>query len=252
MRQDVHVSTLDQFSETSFKRPPYVVQPIVVSGGIHIMYGREGSGKTRLVFTMARDIVNGFKLFGRYRCRPGRVCYFGVDMPLQMLQSRLRSAMPEIDKPENFLVAANDAPVDITNVAQSADWVEEIRDFSPDIIFVDTLHKIHSLDENASQSVAVVFRHLKRVFGGAPAIFLVHHEGKDNSDPEVSRRDSDLQRGSSAWLADSDLGLRVQSFENAFGDDLVEVTFPRLRYCRAQPKASLEMNETTLLLEPKT
>lgn len=251
MPQDVHVSDLQAFSDTRFHRPPFVVKPIVVSGGIHIVYGREGAGKTQFVLTMARDIVNGSKLFGRYSCRAGRVCYFGVDMPLQMLQSRIQKLKPQIDEPENFLVAANDAPIDITSVMQNADWVQSIRDFDPDIVFVDTLHKIHHMDENVSQTVAVVFRHLKRVFGRDVAILLVHHEGKDNPDPDINRKDSDLQRGSSAWLADSDLGVRIKNFENAFVGNVVEVTFPRLRYCESQPKISLEMNENTLLLEPR-
>lgn len=251
MRSEFHVLTADEFTAERFPNPPYVIDPIFVSGGIHLIFGREGAGKTQLMLTIARDVVNGSKLFGKYECERGRVCYLGVDMPLQMLQKRIGRMIGEVGASEDFLIAAKDTPIDITQTRTSADWVESIREFDPNILFIDTLHKIHRLDENSSQTVAQIYGHLKRVFGGEVAIALVHHEGKGHPDPRVDRDESDRQRGSSAWLADSDLGMRVKGFQNPISGGNVTVSFPRVRFCPEQEPLTLEMRDESLLLEPK-
>lgn len=251
MHRDVRVADAQSFVDAHFEVPPFVVDPIIVRGGIHLIYGRAGAGKTQLVLTIARDVINGTKLFGEYDTTGGRVCYFGVDMPLQMLQERVGRMVGELAEPANLLIAAHDKPIDITTVREDADWLERIQAFGPDLIFLDTLHKIHRLDENASQSVAQVYGHLKRVFGGDVAIGLVHHEGKSHPDPRVERDEADRQRGSSAWVDDSDLGLRVKNFHNPISGGNVTVSFPRVRFSEQLDPVTLEMNDETLLLDRK-
>lgn len=254
MRDDVHVSDAGSFVEQPFDRPPFLFDPVFVSGGIHLIFGRAGAGKTQLVLTIIRDLINGERLFGEFDYGlkdPGKACYFGVDMPLQMLQKRIRKMLPEVADHERFLVAAHHSAIDITTVREDAEWVQKIREFDPDILFLDTLHKIHRLDENTSQTVAQVYGHLDRVFGGSTAIGLVHHEGKGHPDPRVERDEIDRQRGSTAWVDDSDLGLRVKGFHNPVSGSNITISFPRVRFSEELEPITLEMTDETLLLARK-
>lgn len=250
---EIVVDPYPEFVDRDFDRPPFLIKPLFVSGGIHMIYGREGTGKTQLVMTLAHHLLSGTPLFGRFDVTRGsRVCYFGVDMPLQMLKDRLGNFRDTLVEPERFLIAAKDSSIDITQTPTNARWAEKIRAFDPDIIFVDTLRKIHHLDENTSQTVAQVYASLDRVFGGERAIALVHHANKPSGNPDYSRDEEDRARGSIAWLADADLGLFVDDFENPMSQGSVKISFPRIRFSEEMDPITCKLNRDTLLLEPKT
>lgn len=230
--------------------PPFLVDPIMPLGGTFLLYGREGAGKTQLVMTLIRDLLNESPFLERYRTmQSARAAYLSFDMPEQMVQDRVERVLPDIAEPERFSLVVQDGPIDITRVGQDEGWVQELRSFDPHIILIDTLRKIHFGDENQSHTVAEVLHHLRRVFGVRAGIGLVHHEVKDSFFTK-DRADQDRQRGSVGWTADLDLGLRVKKVQKQIGDTFVKISFPRVRFSEEQAPVKTKMDVNSLTLVP--
>ena len=232
--------------------PIVAVEPdstLFPQGGICVISGREGAGKTQLVFSLARSIINGTPFLGKYPVRQGRVAYVSFDMPLTEVQDRVSRMINMLEFPERLYISASDSPIDITTTDPDSEWVVKLLEFEPDIIMLDTLAKMHYLNENKADTVAKVFGHMKRVFGGYPTQVPIHHEGQEHPDPDMKKDDRDKLRGSTAWAANSDLNVRVSAKRSLKGS-VVEVSFPRVRFCPEQYPITCVRNKDTLLLRP--
>lgn len=239
-----------EFVERNIPEPAFLVDPIMPLGGTFLLYGREGAGKTQLVMTLIRDLLNEAPFLDRYRTmRDAKAAYVSFDMPEQMVQDRVGRVLPQIEDPERFALVVRDGPIDIKRVKQNEPWVQALRGFEPDIILIDTLRKIHFGDENASHTVAEILYHLRRVFGRHAGIGLVHHEVKDSFFTK-DRSDQDRQRGSVGWTADLDLGVRIHKFKNQISGSIVKVSFPRVRFSEEQAPIKTQMDVETLTLMP--
>ena len=232
------------FVALEFKDPPFLVEKLFPYGGIGLVYGKKNAGKSVLAFTLTKNIINGEPWAGRYRTYGSRVAYIGTDMPIQQVHDRVSRLVPHLDDPYNFMVFATDSPIDL--MAKSTPrktWIEELREFDPDLIWLDSLHKVHCMSENDSSTVAILYKRFSDLFGDRPFIGLLHHEGKP-SEATKGRGAEDKARGSGAWLDDSDVGYHVvRQGTNA------TVTLARWRFCSAQLPIKFAFDEESLLFE---
>lgn len=254
---DIIALPFDDYNAYEIAEQPFIVDKLIVGGGIHLVYGREDVGKTQFLFTMIRDILNGERFLGRYDTTPCRIAYFSVDMPHIKVQERTRLLDGEITNPDDLLVVSKDNSINVVDLANSLEggeppsWLRRVWTFEPDVIFIDTLHKIHLLDENASWAVTAVFKAMKQVFGSHISYVIAHHAGKESANPQHTKKDRDKQRGSSAWLSDADLGIMLEESIEGGGrkERRVVVRFPRVRYCEEQTPIKTKTNPETMTLE---
>jgi RecA-family ATPase len=232
------------FAALEFKDPPFVVDKLFPYGGVGLIYGKRNAGKSVLALTMAKTIINGEPWANRYKTAGSKVAYISTDMPVQQVQDRIVRFLPEVRVPENFMVFVTDSPVDL--MAKSTPrkrWVEQMREFDPDLIWLDSLHKIHCMSENDSNSVSILYRRLPDLFGDRAHIGLLHHEHKPG-EASKGRGLEDKARGSGSWLDDSDVGYHVlRHGTNA------TVTLTRWRFCEAQLPIKFSFNKDTLLFD---
>ena len=232
------------FAALEFKDPPFVVDKLFPYGGIGLVYGKRNAGKSVLAFTMSKAIINGEAWADRYKTSGSKVAYISTDMPVQQVQDRVVRMMGELKTPENFMVFVTDSPIDVMNKSTfQKSWVAQLREFDPDLIWLDSLHKIHVLHENDSNTVSMLYKRLPDLLGDRACISLLHHEGKPG-ETGSTRGVEDKARGSSSWLDDSDVGYHVlRQGTNA------TVTLSRWRFCPAQLPIKFAFNESTLLFE---
>jgi RecA-family ATPase len=246
MKSEPQFWGIDEFVSFNFPDPLYVIEPLLPRGGIGILYGKQGTGKSALAMTLIRDILEAKPFVGRYMTHgERRAVYVSVDMPEQAVQDRLRKmTRPEYDG--RFAAVVHHAPINSLGVRADAEWAQRIRAMKPDLVVVDTLHKVHFLDENASSTPPLIYNAWRGICGVGPAILFIHHDKKDvfAGGQRADVRDDETLRGSSAWQADSDLGIRMTG--NAAN---ATVSFPRLRFCDPQNTILMQMNTSTLLFE---
>ncbi len=231
----------------------FLVDPIIPSGGIALLFGKEGHFKTFLALTLSRSLALGEPFLSTFPAKQSKVAYVGVDMPPWEIQDRFRGIAEEIGEraPKSILVASRGASINIMETPTGDPWVRKIVDFDPDLIIFDTLRKIHLLLENESLTVAAVYHQLRRLFGPHPTLTLLHHQRKDHFNPEFQRSTPAelMLRGSSAWLADSDVGIQIKKYLHK-GEERVIVSFPRLRFCAPQGEIICALDTDKMILEP--
>ena len=241
---------LEDFVTTRLGQPMFLVEPIIPTGAkMGLIFGRRGAGKSHLAFSLLESIADGTDFLGVYKARQGKVVYLSVDMPLPAVQERAGRLYNHVSNPENILFAVSDSPIDISKIKPGDTWVREINEFEPDLIIIDTLRKIHRLDEIDEQTVAIVHDSLSRLFGGDVAICAVHHERKE-SESNRSSPEEERAAGSGAWLDNGDFGIRVLK-DMRFKPARARVSFPRIRYSEEQEPIQCTIDTSSGTLRPE-
>lgn len=192
----------------AFPEELYLVEPVMPSGGHVLLHGKRGLGKTQLALTLAHDIIAGTPFLGCLQTRQGRVAYVQADMPPKLQQARLQqlNAMMPVAYGGTLRYYLVDTQLDIMT-DKGAAWMQDIRDYAPALVIVDTLRKSHRLDENSSDTPVAVYGAWRAAVGPTPTIVYLHHDRKTSFDGPVNR-DEEF-RGSGAWLDEADLGIHI-------------------------------------------
>ena len=181
----------------------WVIDRIIPKGGITLVFGKGGVGKTWLLMDIARCVGSGVPWQG-FDTKQIPVIFIDFENPLTVLNSRMQN----MECAENvfFWRAHNDnlkAPK-----LDSNEWVQYKHLPKGSVLVFDTLRASQSKDENASNDMSLIMGRLKELRDLGFTIVLLHHTPK-NSDK--------TPKGSTAIvdLADHILGLtRVKKKQN--------------------------------------
>jgi len=146
-------------------------------------------------------------------------------------------------------ISVTDTPIDVVKTRPNEQWVTEIMAFEPDLIIIDTLRKIHRLDENDNQTVAIIQAALSNIFGGQVAIALIHHERKDNEHSNYSPLE-ERASGAGAWMDSGEFGIHISKQKKKTPPEVV-VRFPRVRHCADQDQILTHMDISSMTLVPQ-
>lgn len=231
------------------ERPPMLVDPWLAAGSITLLFGPPSAGKTHLTVSMAEALCTGTPLWGIYPTQKSRVLVVQADMNTALYQERTRTTAARLVGAKALVTDA--MPIDVLALRPTHDIVKALRDFAPDIVFVDTLRKTHMLDEIDSTTPDKVYAAWRALLPGAAFVFL-HHSRKVASDPkkqmDVVVREA--FRGSGAWAASADTIIMQKRARKANNSDwLTRLYFVRTRSC-AEPRSILLRLNDELMLEP--
>jgi len=184
----------------------------IVAGGIHLLYGASGSGKTFFAIERAMRQV----ALGR------RVLYIATEdqQGLRYRVAAWRKAYPAAEGRLTWLKMPDG--LDLQDHHQVAELLDAIAPYQYDHIVLDTLREAHSGDENSSQDTARINRALQRLAAADAAIDVAHHSGVAGERP----------RGSTALFGNADVVIKIEN-----DDGLVHIHFDKLR--NAPPRDSL-------------
>lgn len=236
----------------------YVLDPLLPVGGVGLIHGKGGHGKTQWAFTLADAVSSGTKFLDKFPVKEGKVLYLQLDMPENLFQSRWKKAIPELKAPENIVVVPY-KPLDILKPDYQEVLKQTFDYHDPMLVFVDTLRKLHYEDENDNAVPMQVLQALKDTLGPNRASLVIHHDRKSLYVNKSSKRDSDNDeydspeelvetfRGARAWIDDSDLGVHLYKFGKS---NRVKMSYSKYR-CEPPPIMFLELDKDTLLIKPK-
>lgn len=164
----------------------YLIKGLLPAGGMAVVYGDSGTGKTFLTLHLALCIAAGAECFG-HRVRRAGVVYVAAEAG-RSIQNRVAAAKHEIEFPETMPFAAVMAPLDLCSGLDDAGrLVAAIRETdlgSPiELVIIDTLSRTMGAgNENAPEDMGAFVRsvdELRTQLGAA--VMIVHHSGKDAS-----------------------------------------------------------------------
>jgi len=226
----------------NFETPPFCVAPFLPAGGIAILHGPPGIGKSQLALTMGRAIGSGTNFLApEYTTTKGNVLYVQLDVIPTIQQERARAAQLE-GIPISFFTATE--RLNIMQLPSQLPAMVEAMAFAPSLVVVDALRDSHELDENESSTPPAVFAAWRKLFPVSTFLYL-HHDRKVMQMPGGSDRAFlESARGTGAWLAKADCGLHMTDVKKH-----LTLFFSKVRTCAPQMPLAVQLHEKTLLVE---
>jgi hypothetical protein len=245
--------TIDQLLDEQLPVEPTIVDPFFPTHGIGVLHGRQTAGKTQTAMTLALSIAQGSYFLDQFKCEQGPVLYIQVDMPDTLIQARARMAEDLLRGNNIHLLTENNRINVLTFKSRYGNLLQPIRDTAPLLTVVDSLRKVHRLDENESGSASEVYGSWKDLLPDSTFLFLHHESQEDTSANAKAKSPDEKARGNTAWIDDSDLAIqvkRVGRFEG--GDHTATLLWTKHRLCAEAdlPPIDILMKEDTLLVEP--
>lgn len=185
--------------------PPWLWQDITPQAQFGIWQGQSNVGKSLLYQALAVALANGEKFFlGKLLnpTRDGRVLIVDEENPEGVIRERL-AKLGLRDDAQRKLFIISQRGVRLDRPDSSEKLFEDVSNFNPDLVILDSFVRLHMQDENNSGAVSQMYNAailpLSRSLGAA--VVLLHHVNKSNSGDSMDRT-----RGSTDITAGADVG----------------------------------------------
>jgi hypothetical protein len=197
----------------------WTVKHWIPEGGLSMVYGESGAGKTFITLDMACCIATGREWKGN-RTRPGVVVYLcgegNFGLRLRVAAWAKKHDTTSLDN----LIVSNRA-IDLNSMT-AMDIVKAVREVTTDpvsIVFIDTLNNHMAGDENSAKDTRQLVNACKAVISELRcSVCLNHHIGHGG---EAKGR----ARGSSAWKASLDSSILISQSSG----DIVTISSTKMK-----------------------
>lgn len=199
----------EDFAKKEFESPAFLINPYIPADGIVFLWGETSTGKSPLGWHMAAAVGRGTNFFG-LPATAGRVLYLEVDTPQRLVHPRLSCLEPAPNVDFLFLPPLSVPEVSPTDLA----LLERAASRDYDLVIINTLRKVHDLNDKEAQTPKVVYSFFQKLFPGTALVF-VHHTKKTQVDANgAAGRAKESFSGAMNWLNDAQVGVRLGIYEN--------------------------------------
>ena len=203
---------------TAYSPTTWIVDQILPLGGVGLIAGQPGIGKTWLSLDLAYAVAAGEKWIQNFPCRKAKVLVILGEEDSNSLVERLDLIYDgrgfTYDQgdtlPVEFLVQQPVRILDDESLLDSQ-LEETVRDFQPGLVIIDPMRRVHGTDENDSGAMSALFaafRQLAAIPESTCAILVVHH----------LRKRSEFDEGLDRLRGSSDIAASVDSVLEVSGD----------------------------------
>lgn len=174
----------------------FLLEPVIPTQGIVILYAPRGIGKTFTALSMSLAVAGGLSLYNWRASKPSKVLYVDGEMPAITMQERLKALACGMAAPESAMRNLSLITPDMQNRPMpdlvTAAGQKALEPFLSDIDLL-VLDNISTLcrtgKENESQSWQPMQTWLLDLRRRGIAVLLVHHAGKSGDQRGTSARE---------------------------------------------------------------
>ncbi len=198
--QGLHVINAADFLTMQFPQRGFVLEPVIPTQGLAMIYAPRGIGKTWAALSMAWAVATGGMALGRWQAPEARhVLYLDGEMPAGDLQERLASVIAGSDKesPDSNFMRVVNGDLQMTSMLNLAtpEGQNALEPFLKDVdlVVVDNLATLARRGrENETESWLPMQSWLLDLRRRGKSVLLVHHAGKGGQQRGTSAREDVL------------------------------------------------------------
>lgn len=235
----------EKVDEEKVEEPDWIVNPFAVRGGITFLWGKTSTGKSPLTWAIAAAVGDGSPFFGLPTVQ-GRVLYIDVDSPESVAISRLQQFR---GRPKGVTYVATQ-PLQLGIAGAPPEQTTQLQElnetYKPDLVILNTLRKLHDMDDKDSRTPKIVYAYFQYLFPNS-GVVVVHHAKKDLLDPKARKIPTESFSGSQAWVNDAQVALRLDRFKR-FTKKRKELR-QNISLAHAKSQVSRRLRSLPLLLE---
>lgn len=187
--------TLGEFLDMEIPPVKFLLDPVLPSQGLVLLYAKRGVGKTHLALGMAYAVATGGDVLKWRAPRPYRVLYVDGEMSARRMQERLgrlTSTRVPPPAPDYFRLITPDLQEhgipDLSTLEGQREVRHQLGD--ADLLVLDNLSTLcKSGDENEAGSWQQMQQWLLDLRSDGKSVLVVHHAGKSGDQRGTSRRE---------------------------------------------------------------
>lgn len=200
--------TWEQLATITLPEPAFLIDPFIVREGITLLWAGTSLGKSPLTWAMASSIGRGEPFYG-LPVNQGRVLYIELDTPAPAIMPRINKLAPA---PNVWWYFAKPLSIPFVGTEQKDEFTRLREEVNPDVVFLNTLRKLHDMDDKDSKTPKLVYSFFQNLFPKSALVF-VHHTRKSPIDPKFAENDKESFSGSNHFLDDAQVGLHLQKYD---------------------------------------
>ena len=195
----IKIYDLDEFMHLGTPKSQIILNPILKSGNLAMVYAKRGIGKSFFAISLAYAVATGRKFLRWESENPAKVMYIDGEMPANILQERFariaKGFNDDCDEyTKNIVIISADLQetpsIDITN-EDFQNFVE--RNLSDvKLIILDNLSTLTCVDELDNKAWVNIQDWLLKLRKKGVAVIIIHHAGKNGEQRGISRREDIL------------------------------------------------------------
>jgi hypothetical protein len=187
----------------------WIVEDLILSGGIHFITAPPGGGKTWAAIDLVRACMTGTKWLDQKPAKQVPVLYINEEMGAGPFFQRL----DQMRVPGSRLSILQRAGINLDNHSDLSQIADHIRSSGVRIVVLDTFVRVHSRDENNNSEMAQLFGRFKAITDAGAAIVCLHHHRKSGSGSPVEH---EAMRGAGEIAAQADLIAAIDKIDGIF------------------------------------
>lgn len=209
MRETRTLISWEDFQAREYKEPAWLINPYIPRDGIVFLWGETSTGKSPFGWHIAKSVGNGEHFFG-LPVNEGKVLYIEVDTPQRLVHERVR-ALPKAKNVDFLFMPPLGIP---TPAPEDLELLQEASRREYDLVIVNTLRKVHDLNDKEPQTVKLVYAFFQHLFPGTALVF-VHHTKKTQVNPDGGGgKQKEGFSGAMNWLNDAQVGLCLAPYHS--------------------------------------
>lgn len=206
---DSFVSAEDLIAEMADQEPDWLLRGLLLPGTYMIVFGKEGLGKSRLVYQLAHAFQTGDAWFGLEVCQTGRVLYLEADMSPEQSAVLVRDAAAAGMTGGDIIFPSVYGTLNVLEpMGEQALALLQER-FNPKIVVVDTATDVFDGDEG-NEAAKQAIRAFRSCFENAGIIFILHERKKSQFLQAKGIDDEDAYLGAGEWSRKASGVVRLQ------------------------------------------
>lgn len=208
MRQKVTLASWDELAKKQYSKVQFLIDPYIPRNSIIFLWAKSSVGKSPLGWAMASAVGAGTNFFG-LPVTNGRVLYIEVDTPEEVVVPLRLKHLPPVSNVWWMFCQ----PLGLPSIDKEVeDTLKEAQaDIQPDLVILNTLRKLHAMDDKDSKTPTAVYSYFQHIFPQA-ALLFVHHEKKESQDPRALKLEGESFSGSRHWIDDAQVGLHLEKY----------------------------------------